>query len=347
MKCRTCTKPVPSAFLLLATIAMNAARSNSIAAAEPADPLPSWNQTAARQAIITFVTRVTTAGGKDFVPPKDRIATFDNDGTLWCEQPLYVQAVFAFDRARAMAAQNPLLKEKPGFQAVLANDREAIARFGHVEIASLIAVTHAGMTSDAFEEIARTWLATAEHPRFHRLFKHCLYQPQLELLAYLRANGFKLFVVTGGGIEFVRSFADEAYDIPSERVIGSSTKTRFEIRAGAPDVFKLPEIGSIDDGEGKPVNINLHIGKRPILAFGNSDGDLQMLEFTSGGRGPRLALLVHHDDASREYAYDRDSPVGHLDKALTAATEHGWTVVSMKNDWRTIFPSVTPKKPEP
>jgi phosphoglycolate phosphatase-like HAD superfamily hydrolase len=274
MKCRTCWKPVPCALLLLATLA---ARSTASAAAPPADPLPSWNETAARQAIINFVTRVTTEGGKDFVPPKDRIATFDNDGTLWCEQPLYVQSVFAFDRARAMAAQNPSLKEKPGFQAILANDRDAMARFGHVEIATLIAATHAGMTPDAFEEIARTWLATAQHPRYHRLYKECLYQPQLELLAYLRANGFKLFIVTGGGIDFVRSFAEEAYGIPSERVIGSSTKTRFEIRAGQPDVFKLPEIGSIDDGEGKPVNINLHIGKRPILAFGNSDGDLQML----------------------------------------------------------------------
>ena len=198
------------------------------------------------------------------------------------------------------------------------------------------------------EEIAHTWLATVPSQKhFCRLYKECLYQPQLELLAYLRANGFKLFIVTGGGIDFVRAFAEEAYGIPSERVIGSSTKTRFEIRAGQPDVFKLPEIGSIDDGEGKPVNINLHIGKRPILAFGNSDGDLQMLEFTSGGRGPRLALLVHHDEASREFAYDRDSRVGHLEKALDAAAARGWTVVSMKNDWRTIFPTVAPKKSAP
>ena len=195
------------------------------------------------------------------------------------------------------------------------------------------------MTPEAFEDIAKTWLATAEHPRFQRLYKECVYQPQLELLAYLRANGFKLFIVTGGGIDFVRAFSEEAYDIPRERVIGSSTKTRFEIRDGKAELIKLPEIGSIDDGEGKPININLHIGRRPILAFGNSDGDLQMLEYTAAGKGARLSLLVHHDDATREYAYDRDSRVGHLDKALDAAKQQGWTVVSMKNDWRTIFPA--------
>ena len=232
-----------------------------------------------------------------------------------------MQAAFAFDRARTMAIQNPSLKEKPGFQAILSNDRAAMARFSTAEIASLIAVTHAGMTPEAFEDIAKAWLATAEHPKFQRLRKECVYQPQLELLAYLRANGFKLFIVTGGGTDFVRAFSEETYDIPRERVIGSSGKTRFEVRDGKAEVIKLPEIGDIDDGEGKPININLHIGRRPILAFGNSDGDLQMLEYTAGGKGARLSLLVHHDDAAREYAYDRDSRVGHLDKALDAAKQ--------------------------
>jgi phosphoserine phosphatase len=312
-----------------------------------ANPLPSWNDRAAKNSIVGFVRRVTTEGTPEFVPAKERIATFDNDGTLWCEQPLYAQYVFAFHRARVMAAQNPSLKDKPGIQAIVADDQKAMALFGQMEIANLLAITHAGMTSEAFEEIAKNWLATAEHPRFHRLYKQCLYQPQLELLAYLRANGFRLFIVTGGGIEFVRAFSEEAYEIPSERVIGSSTKTRFEIRDGKADVIKLPEIGSIDDREGKPININLHIGRRPILAFGNSDGDLPMLEYTAAGPGARLPLLVHHDDAVREYAYDRDSKVGRLDRALDAAKQKGWTIVSMKNDWLSVFPFVAPKKLAP
>jgi phosphoglycolate phosphatase-like HAD superfamily hydrolase len=313
----------------------------------PADPLPSWNEGAAKKAIVAFVTRVTTEGSPDFVPAKERIATFDNDGTLWCEQPIYVQTAFAFDRARTMALQNPSLKEKPGFAAILSNDRVAMAQFGQVELATLIAVTHAGITPEAFHDIAKTWLATAEHPALHRLYKECRYQPQLELLAYLRANAFKLFIVTGGGTDFVRAFAEEAYDVPRERVIGSLIRTRFEIRDGKAEVIKLPEIGDINDREAKPINIDLHIGRRPILAFGNSDGDLQMLEYTTSGQGARLSLLVHHDDAAREYAYDRDSRVGHLDKALDAAKQKGWTIVSMKNDWRTIFPAVAPKKSAP
>ena len=254
------------------------------------DPLPSWNDGAAKNTIIAFVTRVRTEGGPDYVPETRRIATFDNDGTLWCEQPIYVQASFAFQRAQVMAAQNPALKEKPGFAAILSNDRVAMARFDQVEIATLLAVTHAGITPGAFEQIAANWLATAEHPRFKRLYKECVYLPQLELLAYLKATGFKVFIVTGGGIDFVRAFAEEVYGIPPERVIGSSTKTRFETRDGKPELIKLAEINSIDDREQKPININLHIGRRPILAFGNSDGDLQMLEYTAGGpaRGCRF-----------------------------------------------------------
>ncbi len=341
------TKLVAMNLVMLATLSSVESRTG-VTAGEPAqDALSSWNEGAAKKAIVDFVARVTTDGSAGFVAAPERIATFDNDGTLWCEQPIYVQGVFAFDRARVMAAQNPALKEKPGFQAILSNDREAMGRLTHTEIATVLAITHAGITPDAFEEIAKIWLSTARHPRFRRLYTQCLFQPQLELLAYLRANGFKVFIVTGGGVEFVRAFSDEAYDVPAERVIGSSIKTRFEIRDGKADLIKLPELGSIDDREGKPININLHIGRRPILAFGNSDGDLEMLEYTSAGRGARLSLLVHHDDATREYAYDRASQIGQLDKALDAAPQRGWTVVSMKNDWRTIFPAVPSKQAEP
>jgi phosphoserine phosphatase len=343
MKLRSFTKLAAPALLLLATFATIESGRALFAAEPPPDPLPSWNEGASKNTIITFVTRVTTEGTPDFVPPAERIATFDNDGTLWCEQPIYVQAAFAFHRAHVMASQDPSLRDKPGFQAILSNDHEAIARFTSAEIASLLAVTHAGITPEAFDQIAKTWLATARHPRFKRLFKECVYQPQLELLAYLKSSGFKVFIVTGGGIDFVRAFAEEVYGIPPERVIGSSAKTRFEIRDGKPDLIKLPELNSIDDREGKPININLHIGRRPILAFGNSDGDLQMLEFTTGAPGARLSLLVHHDDATREFAYDHPSRIGQLDKALTAAKQKGWTLVSMKTDWKTIFPTAESK----
>ncbi|HEV3165279.1 MAG TPA: HAD family hydrolase [Isosphaeraceae bacterium] len=309
------------------------------------DPLPSWNDGAAKKAVLEFVARVTVEKGRDFVSAEDRIATFDNDGTLWCEQPVYVQADFALDRARALARQDPALKEKPVFRAILSNDRLTMARFDEHEIGELIAATHAAMTPQAFAGLVREWLATAEQPRFRQLYKECLYQPQLELLAYLRTRGFKIFIVTGGGVDFVRAFAEEAYAVPPERTVGSSTKTRFESHEDKGELIKLPEVNSIDDGPGKPININLQIGRRPILAFGNSDGDLQMLEYTAAGRGARLMLLVHHDDAAREYAYDRLSPVGRLDKALDAADRQGWTVVSMKDDWRTIFPPAKPRPP--
>jgi phosphoglycolate phosphatase-like HAD superfamily hydrolase len=307
------------------------------------EPLPSWNDGPARQAIVDFVTRVTDESGPDFVPPAERIATFDNDGTLWCEQPVYVQAVFALDRARVLAARDPSLAEKPAFRAILNRDRDAMARLGEREIGELVAATHAGMTPEAFVEIARDWLATAEHPRFHRPYTRCVYQPQLELLNYLRANGFKTFLVTGGGVDFVRAFAEPVYGIPPERTVGSSTKTRFEIGADGDDarLIKLPELNSIDDKDGKPININLQIGRRPILAFGNSDGDLAMLQYTAAGKGPRLMLLVHHDDPDREYAYGRESRVGRLDKALDEADRRGWLVVSMKRDWKTVFPEAT------
>lgn len=305
------------------------------------DPLPSWNVGPARKAIVDFVARVTAEGGPDYVPPGERVATFDNDGTLWCEQPVYVQAVFALDRARIMAERDPALKEKPPFRALLATDRDVMAKFGEAELGELVAVTHSGMGPQEFRDIARDWLARAENPRFRRPYRECLYLPQLELLAYLRAHGFLTFIVTGGGVDFVRAFAEEAYGVPPERVVGSSTKTRYEAREDKGELIKLPEVGSVDDGPGKAMNIDLHIGRRPILAFGNSDGDLQMLQYTAAGRGPRLMLLVHHDDAVREYAYDRSSPVGRLDKALDAAARSGWTIVSMKDEWKTIFPRET------
>jgi phosphoglycolate phosphatase-like HAD superfamily hydrolase len=301
------------------------------------DPLPSWNDGVAKRAILGFVDRVTKVGGPGFVPVVERIAAFDNDGTLWCEQPVYVQAVFALDRARVMAEKDPSLAHSPAFRAILARDRDDMARFGEHEIAELVAATHAGMTPEAFLGIARDWLGNAEHPRFHRPYTRCVYQPQLELMDYLRAQGFQTFIVTGGGVDFVRAFAETVYSVPPERVIGSSTKTRFEVRGDDARLVKLPELNSVDDRAGKPININLHIGRRPILAFGNSDGDLAMLQYTASGPGPRLMLLVHHDDAEREYAYDRNSPVGRLGHAWDEAERRGWTVVSMKRDWRTVF----------
>jgi phosphoglycolate phosphatase-like HAD superfamily hydrolase len=302
------------------------------------DPLPSWNEGANKRAILDFVARVTDEKSADFVPPGERIATFDNDGTLWCEQPMYVQAVFGVARAREMVQDDPSLKDKPAFRAILTDDRTALANLGEQELADLVGTTHAGISPEAFRKLAADWLAHAQHPRFRRLYTRCVYQPQLELMNYLREKGFRVFIVTGGGGDFVRSFSEQTYSVPSQSVVGSSMRTRFEARDNRGDLVKVPQIGSIDDGPGKPINIDLHIGLRPILAFGNSDGDLQMLQYTAGGAGARLMLLVHHDDAEREYAYDRVSRVGRLDKALDAARQSGWTLVSMTSDWNTIFP---------
>jgi phosphoglycolate phosphatase-like HAD superfamily hydrolase len=303
----------------------------------PADLLPSWNDGAPKRAIIDFVTRVTTQGGPDFVAPAERIATIDNDGTLWCEQPAYFQAFFAFGRISELAAKNPELKDKQPFRAILKNDRAAMASFTEHDLAALVAATHSGMTTVEFDCLVRAWLDSARHPRYKKLLKECTYLPQIELLAYLRANGFKTFIVSGGGIDFIRGFAEETYGIPPERVVGSSMKTRFELRDGKAALIKLPELNSLDDGVGKPININLHIGRRPILAFGNSDGDLEMLQYTADGAGARLMLLLHHDDDQREFAYDRNSKVGRLDKAWDEATKRGWQVVSMKRDFKKVF----------
>jgi len=306
--------------------------------AAAADPLPSWSEGQAKRSVVDFVQRVTTAGGADFVPVSERIAVFDNDGALWAEKPMYVQLAFALDRVKALAPGHPEWKDTQPFKAVLEGDMKTVTAGGEHALLELVMATHAGMTTDAFAQVVKDWLATAKHPRFNRPYTELVYQPMLELLAYLRANGFKTFIVSGGGIEFMRPWTEKVYGIPPEQVIGSSIKTRFELRDGAPVLVRLPEINFIDDKAGKPVGIQMHIGRRPIAAFGNSDGDLQMLQWTTAGPGARFGLIVHHTDADREYAYDRQSSVGRLDQALNEAKTRGWTVVDMKQDWQRVFP---------
>jgi hypothetical protein len=299
--------------------------------------LPSWNDGPVVSAIVDFVTRVTQGGGPDYVPPAERIATFDTDGTLWCEQPFPVQVFFLIDRVKQLVAKDPSLKERQPFKALLEHDHKTLHALGKQGIAELLSATHAGMTEDEFEQIARTWFASAKHPRFGRPFKQIAYRPQVELLSYLRRHGFKTYIVSGGGIDLIRAFAEDAYGIPREQVIGSSAKLRFEVDGGLVSLKKLAELNSFDDREAKPQNIGLHIGRRPILAFGNSDGDLAMLRYAKSGPGARLALLIHHDDAEREVAYDRGFRLSPLAEALDKAGEYGITVVSMKRDWRAVF----------
>jgi len=303
-----------------------------------ADELPSWNDTDAKQAIVRFVERVTAPGTADFVPMAERIAVFDNDGTLWAEQPFYVQGLFAIDRVKALAPQHPEWAVKEPFASLLKGDMKGAAASGEAGIAELLAATHAGMTTDEFRATVTAWMATARNPRTGQPFTRMVYQPMLELLAYLRKNGFKAFIVSGGGIEFMRPWTEPVYGIPPEQVVGSMGGLQFEVRDGRPVLMKLPTAVLVDDGPGKPVGIQRNIGRRPIAAFGNSDGDFQMLQWTTAGDGARFGLIVHHDDAQREWAYDRDSHVGRLDKALDAAPANGWIVVSIKNDWKKIFP---------
>jgi hypothetical protein len=307
-------------------------------AAFAADPLPSWNDTAPKKAIVAFVEGVTKEGSPDFVPVAERIATFDNDGCLWSEQPMYFQAFFIFDRIKQLAPQHPAWKDKEPFASVLKGDVKAALAGGEHALIEMAMATHAGMTTDEFEKIVTDWIATARHPTTGRLFTGMVYQPMLELLSYLRANGFKTFIVSGGGIEFMRPWTERVYGIPPEQIIGSSIKTKFELRDGQPVLVRLPEINFIDDKAGKPVGIQMHIGRRPIAALGNSDGDLQMLQWTAVGKGARFCLYVHHTDAEREWAYDRESSIGRLDKGLDEAKAKGWTVVDMKNDWNRIYP---------
>ena len=307
-------------------------------AAKDADPLPSWKDTASKLAITRFVEEVSTTGSTGFVTPAERIAVFDNDGTLWSEQPMYFQLAFALDRVEAMAPQHPEWKQEQPFKAVLEGDLKTVLSGGEHALLELVMATHAGTTTEEFEQIVRDWLDSARHPESGKPYTEMVYQPMLELLAYLRANDFKTYIVSGGGTEFMRPWSEKVYGIPPEQVIGSSIKTVYELQGNKPVLVRLPEINFIDDKGGKPVGINQHIGRRPIAAFGNSDGDLQMLQWTSAGDGARFGLLVHHTDADREWAYDRKSPIGRLDKALDKALTEGWTVVDMKNDWKVIYP---------
>ena len=317
--------------VLLATAGCTTSRTTGTA-----DPLPSWNDGTAKSAIIGFVESVTTEGSAGFVPPGQRIATFDNDGTLWSERPFYFQLFFVVDRVKELAPEHPEWKDKQPFKGVLEGDLKAVAATGKRGLLELVMATHAGMTTAEFEEIVERWLATARHPDRDRPYTELVYLPMLEVLDYLRANGFKTFITSGGGIEFMRPWVEGVYGIPPEQVVGSSIKVEFQERDGEPVLVRLPEIDFIDDKEGKPVGIHKFIGRRPIAAFGNSDGDFQMLQWATSGEGPRLGVFIHHTDAVREWAYDRDSHIGRLDRGLDEAAERGWIVVDMKNDWKKV-----------
>ncbi|HEX9169101.1 MAG TPA: HAD family hydrolase [Roseiarcus sp.] len=300
-------------------------------------PLPSWNDGATKSAILDFVARVTRKGGAEFVPPAERVAIFDNDGTLCCEQPLQIQFFFAFNRVKELSAKDPTLAERQPFKAVLEHDYNTLFGLGLQALYELAFATHAGITDEEFDQIARGWLATAKHPKIDRLFKQCVYRPQVELLEYLRQNGFKTYIVSAGGVDFMRAFVDEAYGVPREQVIGSSVKLRFDAGGDRVSLSKLSELNIFNDREAKQLSIGLHIGRRPLLAFGNTDGDLPMMRYAKSGSGRRLALLLHHDDAEREVAYDREFRLSPLAEALDKAQDYGITVVSMKRDWKAVF----------
>ena len=302
------------------------------------DPLPSWKEGPSKESILRFLAAVTAEGSADFVPPLDRIAVFDNDGTLWSEKPFYFQLIFALERVKALAPEHPEWQEQQPFQAVLAGNTGEVLAGGLKALVEIVLATHAGTTSEEFERIVLDWVASARHPRTGHLYTEMIYQPMLEILDTLQAHGFRNYIVSGGGIEFMRAWVEEVYGIPPERVIGSSIETQFEMRDGAPVLVRLPKVDFVDDNEGKPVGIHKFIGRRPLLAFGNSDGDLQMLQWTAAGDGPRFLGLVHHTDAEREWAYDRESPVGRLDRALDEARAQGWTVVDMAREWRVVYP---------
>ena len=322
--------------LMLTTLA--AALAPAAARAQGGDPLPSWNDGPSRSRIVAFVQSVTSQASPDFVPPADRIAVFDNDGTLWSEQPMYFQLAFIIDRVKAMSAAHPEWKDRQPFKGVLEGNMEAVMATGEKGLLEMAMATHARMSSDEFAVIARDWLATARHPKTRRPYTAMVFQPMLELLTYLRSNGFKTWIVSGGGVEFLRVFAEQVYGVPPEQVIGSTIKTRYEQRNGRPAIVRLPEVDFIDDKAGKPVAINKFIGKRPIAAFGNSDGDFEMLEWVTSAPGARLGLLVHHDDGEREWAYDRKSHIGKLDRGLDEGPRRGWTITSMKKEGKSIYP---------
>jgi hypothetical protein len=303
-----------------------------------AQPLASWNEGPTKQAITNFVETAISESSGAFIPPASRIAVFDNDGTLWCEHPMYVQLAFALDRVAELAPAHPEWQSNPLFKAVLDKDENALAKFGERGLVEIVLVTHAGMTTSEFEQIVSKWLATARHPRFRRPYTELVYQPMLELMAYLRSKSFDIHIVSGGGIEFMRPWAEPIYGVTPERVVGSSIKTKFQLRDGTPELFRLADVNFVDDGPGKPVGINAHIGRRPVFAAGNSDGDLEMLQWTTLAGTPAFGLLVHHTDAEREYAYDRNTDFGRLVRALDAAQVNKWTIVDMKQDWKSIFP---------
>lgn len=306
------------------------------------DPLPSWNDGATKQRIVEFVEMTTQSDSPQFVASAERIAVFDNDGTLWAEQPIYFQALFGVDRIRAMAPQHPRWREQEPFASVIRDGLAALAETDEAGVIQLLAATHTGMTTEEFSDTVRRWIATARHPQTGRKYTEMVYQPMLELLDYLRAAGYKTYIVSGGGIEFMRAWTEEVYGIPPEQVIGSSVKLKYEMRDGVPVLVKQPEVQHINDNAGKPMGIHWQIGWRPIMAFGNSDGDLEMLQWTTAGKGARLGAIVHHTDVEREWAYDRDSHIGRLDAALDAASESGWLVVDMQRDWKVVFPPLLP-----
>lgn len=325
--------------LLLFEVGCTSPQSNSIAEVVVAsDPLPSWNESSTKQQIIDFVTSTTTTGSPDFVPEADRIAVFDNDGTLWAEQPMYFQLIYAVDFIKKEASKHPDWQTQEPFKSVLSGDLSAVMKGGEKALLEMLMVSHAGMTTEEFGKSVNSWLQTATHPKTGKAYSQMIYQPMLELLEYLRANGYKTFIVSGGGIDFLRVFAEKVYGIPPYQVIGSSIKAKYDVVEGQPIITKLPEINFIDDKEGKPIAIHLHIGKRPVFAAGNSDGDYAMLEYTSKGDGPRFGMIIHHTDSLREYAYDRDSPIGRLEKGLDNAPMFNWSIVDMKTDWKVIFP---------
>jgi len=303
-----------------------------------ADPLPLWNDGANKQAILKFVADVTREGAPTFVAPNERVAVFDNDGTLWVEQPMYTQMVFVLDWVKAHAAEHPEWRDNPVFKALTTNDPQALHALSERDLLGFVFTAQSGLSDEAYDAAARDWLARARHPRFNRRYTELVYQPQLELLSHLRRNGFKTFIVSGGSVEFMRPWSERVYGIPPEQVIGSQNAMRFEQQGGQPVLLREPKIDFVDDGPLKPVGIYKHIGRRPILAFGNSDGDWQMLQYTMAGPGARIALIVHHDDAEREVAYDRQSTIGRLDKAWDDALAKGWNVVSMRRDWKQVFP---------
>lgn len=332
-------------FLAAALISLSPISSSTISSSAVGQDnlLPSWKAGASKKAIIEFVEQVTDSNSKHFVPVSKRIAVFDNDGTLWCEKPMYAQLAFALDRVKELAPQYPEWKEKLPFKAVLENDLKQVMAGGHKALAELVMASHAGTTTDEFEEVTRKWLDSARHPETGKPYTGMVYQPMLELLNYLRKNGFETWIVSGGGIEFIRPWSKQVYGIPPQQVIGSTIETKFEIRNGKPVLVRLPRLDFVDDKEGKPVAINRHIGVRPIAAFGNSDGDIQMLQWATSGQGKTLGMIIHHTDAQREYSYDRESSVGRLDQGFDLAKQNGWTIVDMKKDWAVVFPGEASK----